>query len=487
MTSKFFLIFLLLFLKSGFLYAGFDVKIQGVFPGAEGKTIRLFEYSDLITFRQKQIDSKVVDETGNFEFNLVIYEPQYVSFRIDHARNGMYIEPGNTYEIEFSHLDFDAINDRRSLYIDPINIPFEIRNMPPDCINSLIDSLDRMFDEFILENFSMSNYGRMGPLLVQFRELTDSVFTGIDKKYFKDYYDYKFGRFYNITNSKPAYNLALEYFFDMDVLYKNMEYMDYFNSYFENFVINGSRNIRLYDIEFTVNELGSYTALMDSLGKDSVLRNEVLREMVLLKSMDKLYNHRDFSKNNMSAILEEVANNSKFPAHRTIAENILWAKNHLTFGSDAPDFLLVGGKGEEISLSDFEGKYLYLSFFTTWCVPCNAELPVIETLYSEYADIVEFVSVSVDRHTTPYYDYLRKNDFSWQIFHFNDNFDMLDDYNVRSYPVFVLISPDGKIMNYPSLYPSIAIQGYFDNLRRIHQSTQRQEERQRQLRLLNPE
>lgn len=50
----------------------------------------------------------------------------------------------------------------------------------------------------------------------------------------------------------------------------------------------------------------------------------------------------------------------------------------------APDFTLTDQFGNSHSLSDYEGKTIFLNFWATWCPPCKAELPEIQQLYENY-------------------------------------------------------------------------------------------------------
>jgi peroxiredoxin len=54
-------------------------------------------------------------------------------------------------------------------------------------------------------------------------------------------------------------------------------------------------------------------------------------------------------------------------------------------GEPAPDFTAVSLNGEIVSLSDFRGKPVWLNFWGSWCPPCRAEMPDIETAYQELA------------------------------------------------------------------------------------------------------
>lgn len=64
----------------------------------------------------------------------------------------------------------------------------------------------------------------------------------------------------------------------------------------------------------------------------------------------------------------------------------------------APDFTLKDLNGNEITLSDYEGKMLVLNFWATWCPPCRAEIPDFIEVYSEYKDKgLEILGISVDQ------------------------------------------------------------------------------------------
>ena len=64
----------------------------------------------------------------------------------------------------------------------------------------------------------------------------------------------------------------------------------------------------------------------------------------------------------------------------------------------APDFALTDLNGTELSLSDYEGKVLFLNFWAIWCPPCRAEIPDFVEMYNEYKDKgLEILGISLDR------------------------------------------------------------------------------------------
>ncbi|HEX8918867.1 MAG TPA: redoxin domain-containing protein [Chloroflexota bacterium] len=63
-------------------------------------------------------------------------------------------------------------------------------------------------------------------------------------------------------------------------------------------------------------------------------------------------------------------------------------------GKLAPPFRLQNVKGQDVSLQQYRGRPVLISFFATWCVPCRQELPMISHLYGREGD--RFAVLAVD-------------------------------------------------------------------------------------------
>ena len=70
-----------------------------------------------------------------------------------------------------------------------------------------------------------------------------------------------------------------------------------------------------------------------------------------------------------------------------IAASFVFAE--LKIGDDAPTFFVRDLQEKNFFLSDTLklNKPIVLSFFATWCVPCRAEMPELDTLSQSYKDI----------------------------------------------------------------------------------------------------
>lgn len=53
-------------------------------------------------------------------------------------------------------------------------------------------------------------------------------------------------------------------------------------------------------------------------------------------------------------------------------------------GGPAPNFTSWDLNGKKVSLSDFKGRPMLLTFWATWCTVCREELPALQRLQDRY-------------------------------------------------------------------------------------------------------
>ena len=67
-------------------------------------------------------------------------------------------------------------------------------------------------------------------------------------------------------------------------------------------------------------------------------------------------------------------------------------------GYAALDFTLPDLSGNPVKLSDLRGKIVFLNLWATWCPPCRAEMPSMQTLYERLRG-PDFVMLAVAEDT----------------------------------------------------------------------------------------
>ncbi len=93
--------------------------------------------------------------------------------------------------------------------------------------------------------------------------------------------------------------------------------------------------------------------------------------------------------------------------------NIETADGPYLSGSDY-DFTLATSDGGTTTLGDYEGKVLFINIWASWCPPCIAEMPSIETLYQAASghDDIRFLMISVDQERGDAVEFMKNGEYT---------------------------------------------------------------------------
>lgn len=135
---------------------------------------------------------------------------------------------------------------------------------------------------------------------------------------------------------------------------------------------------------------------------------------------------------------------------KEFASNIAELKK-LVVGVKAPDFTLYDTSGNAVSLHNFDGKYVLLDFWASWCPPCRAESPYIADALATYQKknfTVLGVSLDNPDKKDAWIKAIHEDGVTWaQV----SSLQMWENeaaklYSVTAIPQNFLIAPDGKII-----------------------------------------
>jgi thiol-disulfide isomerase/thioredoxin len=82
------------------------------------------------------------------------------------------------------------------------------------------------------------------------------------------------------------------------------------------------------------------------------------------------------------------------------------------------DLKLLDRDGRQINIDAFNGKVIFLNFWATWCPPCRAEMPSINSLYQRFGkdSSVIFLMVDVDGEVTRSETFLSKYGYEFPLY-----------------------------------------------------------------------
>lgn len=161
----------------------------------------------------------------------------------------------------------------------------------------------------------------------------------------------------------------------------------------------------------------------------------------------------DFSKR----LYSEFGADSPFPKLAKEVRKKYKGMKGMMEGSPAPNIAFEDMQGKIVSIQDLEGKYTYIDLWATWCGPCIKEMPSLKKLQKKYKNI-QFVSVSIDdeKDHSKWQDFVKKKNLKGMqlIASEEAHKKLVKSFNLKMIPRFILIDPEGKIVDATAPFPS---------------------------------
>ena len=132
----------------------------------------------------------------------------------------------------------------------------------------------------------------------------------------------------------------------------------------------------------------------------------------------------------------------------------------------APDFELTDAlSGEQVRLSSFKGRPVWLNFWASWCPGCVTEMPRIQKAYERYgSDGLVVLGINVQETPEEARRFVTDRGFKWTFLLDRDG-RVTDLYYVNGLPFQVFIGPDGVIKAIrPGEVQDSDIEGYLQTI-----------------------
>lgn len=113
------------------------------------------------------------------------------------------------------------------------------------------------------------------------------------------------------------------------------------------------------------------------------------------------------------------------------------------------DFLLKDSSGKIVDTRQFRGKYTLVVCWASWCKPCRAEHPDLNSLYEKYKDKgFEMVGVSLDKDINKWKQAIIKDQLYWKQVIDPKAFDgeLAKYYDIEGVPANYLLDKEGNII-----------------------------------------
>ena len=111
----------------------------------------------------------------------------------------------------------------------------------------------------------------------------------------------------------------------------------------------------------------------------------------------------------------------------------------------ATDFSLTSLDGDQVVLSELQGKYVLVNFWATWCIPCRKEMPYLQEVFEQYEDQVVVLAVNMNEDPERVRPFIEEFGYTYPIL-LDPPDELAAEHNVRGLPVSFIVGPDGEIV-----------------------------------------
>jgi len=443
-------------------FSCFATQVTGNIKWAPNNEVKIQKYNEYFLNSVSEIAAISTNDTGTFTTNIDIeIEGRYRILVQDYVAE-FYLEPNADYVIllrSYNGANVPVLSKEKYVGIKLIKDGKSL-------LNTNIEKYNKTIDQFIQDNAALIIQKRAGDAVKEFKEKTYTKLKNENNSFLKEYVKYALAQL-ELTTNYSRQNMMDEFMVDQDVYFSNPEYARFFKDFFNGFFRFFATSKLNTKLAASVNVHQNIDSLYKVLNTNKYFKqlSEEQKELLVITELYYQLESKVYQKQAILNILEELSQKTSNKNHKILLLEIQIKNERLKLFSKAPDFDFKTFDDKELKLSDFEGKYVYLDFWASWCKPCVEEMIILNELHKEYGQNIEFISISIDKSISRAERFWKKKDYPWVFGHTTIS-NVKEKYDVRIIPMYYLINPKGELIQSPALRPTTGIEKQFYKIKK---------------------
>ena len=417
--------------------------------GRSNKTnalIRLFTYEDLLNDYGVLLDQGKTDSQGNFilEGSVKQILPARIYIGLEYV--DLILSPNATYDIEI------IVPDRQD------NVSYFEKELPTIRVKRSTDKgvyrqmvvSEEIINSYLIEHFNQIYRGRQLRYIDSIQNAINRELPDIKSEYVKEYDRYKIAAVRLGISADGGKKIIKDYFNEQPVLYTQSAYMDLFKEVFDGY-FNGAS----YDSHMLMDAFAEGPAAFKKyLDTDPLMaKNQRLAELITIYNLQKLcYGDRNTSRLAKDH-LNYIKSQTKHLEHKTIISDFFAKFDRLAPGAAATDFTLKDSSEKNVSLSDYKNGLVLLQFVDGMSPVSEHQFAELRSLHNQWQDTVQILTIATHDKMAFFKQQFEEKHIDWPLLDLGDQILLLEAYNVRTFPEYILIRKGNKIGEAPAPSP----------------------------------
>ena len=448
---------ILLFLISNIAVSQ-NVKIDGK-VNEPNALVRLLIYNDMLTYEQTLVYETKSDNDGNFLIEADVEDVVMAQIAVNLERVDLLIKPDASYELEI------VIPEQKNdvSYFERESPTLNIININDDELYTQYHVSNMIIDDFLYENFNQIYRNRRLSLLDSLELVIKRNIPQIKSDFVKDNIRYRKAAIQMVVNNDNGKKVINQYFNKQDVQYSNPAYMNLFHEIFANYL--ASRQFGASDLRYMLYQ--DYDRFMSYLREKDVFlaENQNLAELIVAYNLKRMFYELQDDRNVILEKLKSIGQNTKNQKNKDIVKDILKQIDRLSFNSEAPDFSLNDRNGNLVKLADFKENMLLVQFVNKVSAMTDYQFELLKDFSNQWQDTIQIVTIATKESFDDFEKLFEEKNYKWKLLNIENEILLLEKYQIKTYPDYVIIGTNGKI----GMSPAPSPEQYLDfHVRRLY-------------------
>lgn len=430
-----------------------SVRIEGVAPEYAGMTLIVETTTQFMLHESSEVTRMQVKPDGQFNGAFATESPLQCTILLGRMNGTFYVEPCKTYQLALPPYQPRSDADRFNPFFEPEEVILGVINIDNRDFNERINAFEidfeANFNAYAVSIFNQANV----PLTRKICHAIDSIHPAEPQSYFEIHKRFRYARLYALAMKRQRRQMIDQYFSNTPVPYRMPAYWDSFNEVFKDFFSYYFQTPSGRQLRLAFNEGKPYDTLSQVLKTDTLFVRDDFREAVLARALYDAFYSKRYEEERIIDLMKQAVQSSQSSESKYLTSRMDARINQLRVGTESPLFEAFNSAGKYKSLDEYRGKFVYLNFMHTQNYACKKQMQALAAIARELKRDLVVLTILTDEKDEMAFEYIKQNEYKWEILHFGGNGKILSDYNIKAMPTYYLIDPDGFLSLSPAPAP----------------------------------